>query len=334
MKRYVILITIFLLLIVPNAAFADSLDRILEAGTQHNGDLTLFGDNITIEDGAVVTGDLTVFGGNATISGQVDGDLVLFGGHVDLMQTAVIDGNCVLLGGHVSNNADTACNVWTGNDEFDFDVTAFSGPEFGEPSRIGRFLGGIGSAVFSALFMAVLAFIVASVAPTHLGRVEETAEGKPVVSGTVGLLTLFAVPSLIAILAPLFGILILACGLGLLGFPLLIALALGLAGAMIIGWIAMGDMVGQRVVHRMQWKGYSAPLIAALGTAVLTFAINLLGQITFLAGIASMLIAFVGIGAVALTKFGTQTYPGIIAGNITIDADKEAIVLNTLPDDN
>ncbi len=90
----------------------------LEEGDELNGNVAVFGGNITVQDAAVldgdvaliggnftldgdVTGNVAVIGGNITISGTVDGDVVVVGGQVKLTGTAVIDGDIATVGGQV-----------------------------------------------------------------------------------------------------------------------------------------------------------------------------------------------------------------------------------------
>jgi len=89
-----------------------------------------------------------------------------------------------------------------------------------------------------------------------------------------------------------------------------------LALGAIFGWITVGSLFGQKLVQWLNIKPASLPLVTALGTAVLTFVINLLDAIPFIPGegLLAGLILSVGLGATALTHFGTKAYPRLGGG--------------------
>jgi hydrogenase/urease accessory protein HupE len=75
---------------------------------------------------------------------------------------------------------------------------------------------------------------------------------------------------------------------------------------------------------------------AALGTAILTFVLGLLGiMLPFVEGIVAFFVGAVGLGAVALTQFGRKPYPHVdaVVSEFAEDEVKIANVLDTLPDD-
>ena len=72
---------------------------------------------------------------------------------------------------------------------------------------------------------------------------------------------------------------------------------------------------------------------AVLGTMILTFVFGLLGAIPWVMGegLVSFFAMCMGLGAVALTKFGTRNYPTVQIAEP--DDDKITAVLDTLPDE-
>jgi hypothetical protein len=190
-------------------------------------------------------------------------------------------------------------------------------------------------AVFRSLLLGVLAFAVASLFPRHLTQVEQAIREKPVASGTVGFLTSLAVPILLLLLSPVLFVLAFVCGLGVL---LTMAVMLGYATAVAVGWFAVGHLLGQRMAEWLNMKNRTLPWTTAVGTATLTLLLGLLGAIPFVIGegLAGFIIACIGLGAVALTKFGSRPYPMLDEGIRILDADnsdKVTAVLDTLPDD-
>jgi hypothetical protein len=181
------------------------------------------------------------------------------------------------------------------------------------------------------LVLGILALLVGAVVPGHLGQISDTLVRKPAASGTVGLLTAIAGPSLILLLAIVSFLLTFVC-IGLLGWPIVFMLPVVLAAGVLLGWVSIGTLLGRRLAVWLKLTNRSAPLVAALGTVVLTLAAALLGSLPFWLGgwvwrLVTLLVLCAGLGAVALTRFGTRPYPQMEAGL----GKKVPAVLETLP---
>ncbi len=364
MKRLVVILTLLILMIAAfpaGIARADAnFDRIIKKGQTINEDVAVFGGNLVIEEGATIDGDVSVFGGvatldgdvngdvamfggSATLSGDVDGDLVLIGGSLRLDSSANVDGECILVGGTVGGDGANAINCTTVGDIPGFTVPAFIRPPV-PPSipdvpdlpktprtSTGGFFSTIGSVAGQSLALGLLALLVASIVPVQLDQVSNTLAKKPAASGAVGFLTGLAGVSLITILAVLTGILIFVC-IGLLGIPIVIALTVALAAGALLGWVAVGTLIGKRLAEVMNLTNRSLAVTAALGTAAFTLTAGLLSSLPFLLGgwlwtLVAILLGCAGLGAVALTRFGTRVYPP----GTNDDSTKVNIVLETLP---
>ncbi len=339
-RRIVILLSLFLILAIPSGlAFADT---IVGEGETINNEVIIFDDNLEINEGSTVNGDVVIFGGNALIAGNVTGDIVLFGGNLEMTETAVNDGDCVIIGGNFTNSTDMSChNVMAGTPDFLNDIPGI--PEFNAdfnpeieidvPTPVSNSNGWV-EMIGSTIMMGILAFVIASFIPNQLTRIQSTVKQKTVVSGTVGVLTAVAVPSLIALLIPVSIILTFVC-VGLLGYPIIFGLAVGFGVSLLIGWVAMGSMLGDRLARMLQMDDARVPLITALGTATLTLLMGLLGNIPFVfgEGILAGVLASVGLGATVLTHFGTKGYPRVMAAPsaTVLDAEKVTAVMDTLP---
>jgi cytoskeletal protein CcmA (bactofilin family) len=367
MKRsFFVVVLIALLLLLPTGmAFAGTqMDTIVTSGETINNDITLFEGDLEIEAGATVNGDVTLFDGDAEIAGTVNGNLVLFSGDLDVAETAVINGDCVVMSGNITDDTTNQLSC-TNLSNFSPELPAFMNQiapippvppvpdvpavpgthedfptEYQQPSGFAKFVGGVAGAATSALVMGLLAFGVATLFPQHLTEVGASIRRKPVAVGTVGFLTGFAVPILLTVLTIISAVLVVVC-IGLLGFPIVFALSLAFAGAIAFGWIATGTIVGQWLAGKLNMKNRSLPVTTALGVMALTFTLGLLSAIPFVIGesLVSFVVACVGLGGVALTKFGTRPYPflgGLDEINIVLPGEnsaKVASVLDTLPDD-
>jgi len=349
MKRIALFLTLIFLLAVPaGAALAASpFDIIVQEGEVYDGDVTVYGDEMELHAGGqidgdvtvfggnadiagLITGDLSVFGGNVTMSGVVEGDLVTFGGNVTIEESAVIDGDCAVLGGNVEDfGASASCATIGGNAV----LPGFLGigpatpampelPEMPVPpmemppaspsyaARFGAFVLNLGGVLGRSLLAGFVGFLLAAFMPLQLRRASEVVRRKPAASGAVGLLTAVAGPSLLVLLLLLSALLTIVC-IGLLGFPIVIVLAAILFAAAIFGWVTVGNILGEAIADLFKAKGRTLALTATIGTALLTLILSLLGLARFFPGEGLVAFAFLclGLGATALTQFGTKPYP-------------------------
>jgi hypothetical protein len=335
-------------------------DTIVEANETVNNDVIVLDGDLTIHQGAVVNGDVTVFNGDATVDGRVSGSVTLFNGDLIAGDEAAVDGECVLLNGEV-RSAGVLSNC-TAVDNIELPPLAIPAipaipeipalptmpampamPEFDAPPALpDRANDGMGfgarlaSAVASTVLFTLLGLFVGAVMPNQLRQIVGVARAKPVVSGLAGVLTAVAVPSLIVLLIPLSIILTFVC-IGLLGFPIMLLLALGLVLGSLLGWVVVGTWLGVRLFGH--GKDERIVRAAALGTGALTLLFGVLGLIPFVFGesLLAFVVVSIGLGAVALTQFGTKPYPRLPRGprqsttDDGLDGDKVEVVLHTLP---
>lgn len=310
---------------------------------QVDGDIVLMSGTLEFTDTAVVNSDsCVVLGGRFINSGSVNlqcdhlsGDLPNIPALVAPFANAVVgDYEGIRVSsettGDVSYQSDeeySEYDEWGAWEESDYQ-------NYEHNRRPGFFLKMLG--VFVRTFFAgLLGFAVATLFPNHLEQVKSTVQEKLLVSGAVGGLTSLAAVVLNILLSPIIAVLVLVCGIGLiLGLGLIVPQL----AAMALGWVTMGALVGDKLGRWFNLNTRSAPLLTAVGTAALTFTLGFFGAIPFVVGegLISVIIAWIGLGAVALTKFGTRPYPPYLSDEIRIitpDADKVNAVLDTLPDD-
>ncbi|PKO21118.1 MAG: hypothetical protein CVU38_16495 [Chloroflexi bacterium HGW-Chloroflexi-1] len=309
---------VLLLLAIPTStAFAqggsgDKLiigqNYVLASGERLDGNLAMIGGNATLEAGSQVNGDVAVIGGALKIDGTVHGSIAVFGGAVALTDTAVVEGDLVTFGGSVQRAPGA---VISGE--------AFQGPRLPEAPRLPEIPGipampemprGVVSrsgpvdllasivrwqlsTLGWGLLLALLGVVAVLVAPKALERIASTAAGEPGLSLGVGLLTL-----IVGFLAGT--LLLIVCGLGLL-------IWLAVWVAFIIGWIGIGLWVGQRLLSAFKARNVSSLGEVALGV----FLITLLGRMPWCIGfLFTVSVGAIGLGAVVLTRFGTQSVGG------------------------
>jgi hypothetical protein len=278
-------------------------DYTLESGDILEGDLLVFGGNVTIEKDAVVEGSIFVLGGNTSISGEVQGDMAVLGGNVDLERPSVIRGDLFTLGGNLDRHTGSTVE---GNITSDFGLKIDAPvPGFPQgiqiPSRIVNVsispFARVGWLLFRTIVIAALAVLVVMFWPTGAQRAAEVIASQPILTGGIGLLTLVVSPILILLLL----ITIILIPLGLL-VPLLIVVAA------LFGWTALGLEVGKRLASAANWGLHDAAA-AGIGTLLLSLVVGAFALLPCCISWPVQVVAIsLGLGAVVLTRFGTQSY--------------------------
>jgi hypothetical protein len=159
--------------------------------------------------------------------------------------------------------------------------------------------GSIVSYLFRAFLVSALAVLVAMFLPRHTEQVRRAAVAQPLIASGMGLIT--SVVGAIVLFVLLFTICLIP--ISILGFILL--------GIMVVfGWIALGLEVGQRMGQSLFKAEWTLPVAAGVGTLVMTLIADGIGQIPCVGWIAPSLVGILGLGAVLLTRFGSQPYTG------------------------
>jgi len=288
----------------------------LESGQELNGDLVVFGGNVTIEKDADLNGSLVVFGGTVLSDGTINGDLVIFGGQIELNENAIVDGDVVTVGGQLDKAAGAEVR---GDIVDDFPApTVPNIPPIPDVPRVpdvpnvsdvippdfsvrfnpfwefGRVLG-------VSLLMAFLGMLGTLFFQDRLGRVSQAVVSQPLMTSSIGLLTLVA-------------LILIAVTIILLPFALLGLIPLGLAW--LFGVVAIGQEIGDRFAKALQ-KDWKPVVSAGLGTFILVFLLasvdslnNLVPFVVCVTWILPAMIGLLAIGAVVITRFGARPIQG------------------------
>ncbi|MEJ2560610.1 MAG: hypothetical protein P8186_31190 [Anaerolineae bacterium] len=266
-------------------------DVRLEAGDVINGDTVLFGGDLRMANGSRVEGDVVVFGGYGKIDGEVNGDVAFIGGNVSLGPTARV--SIPQIGPIVPR------------------VEYGQGVGFDPLDRLFHIMLGFVRGLMVALVTAAIGLLVVLFLPDQTRVVGQTVRQATPANFGLGLLTMIVGITVIVLLA------ITIC---LSPVSLLVALALVLGT--LYGWIVIGYLLGQRILRAIQRnENQPTPVASALvGIFTVTLVqqwLMVLGQIPCLgfffwllgAGL-WLLVAATGLGAVVLSRFGTQRYTG------------------------
>jgi hypothetical protein len=287
-------------------------DYTLEGGETLEGNLVVMGGSVIIEEEATVECAVVVVGGSVDIAGHVGEDVAIIGGSVDLRSTAVVDGELTILGGAQSQEEGAEVKGGTSRGFGPIIVR----PRIDLPGRFDVFnpavqlaTSVIGAFVGSTI-VAMLALLVALFWPQQTARVSAAITSAPAASGTLGFLTLIAVPTVL-VLVTLISLLCLS--------PLTFIGALVFVAAIIFGWLALGMLIGARLTAALNLRNLSPAVSAALGTFLLTLVAsvfdvmgNVVGWLAWwaecFAFVVPLILVCIGLGAVVLTRFGTQPY--------------------------
>jgi hypothetical protein len=289
----------------------------LSSGDILDSDLMVLGGSADLEIGSLVKGSVFVLGGNLTIFGEVEGDLGVLGGNVDLGGTAVVRGDVGMLGGNLNRAPGAVIEGDVASDfNFDFDTPSLSFPDGFEFSSLPSFAFPRISPwisvlwfVFRVFVMAALAMLVVMFWPTPTRRIADAAVSQPLAAGGLGSLTLIAGPVLLLVLL----ITLLLAPLSVIGFVLLVA-------AGVFGWIGLGYEVGRRIGVAMKWE-LQDPVAAGLGTLLLSLVAGGIDFIPCVGWLAPFLVISLGLGAVMLTRFGSQEYPALASVAVPAEAE-------------
>lgn len=288
---------------------------VLEEGETLTGDLLVLGGTARLLPGSTVEGGVAILGGTVQIDGRVKGDVNAIGGLVTLGSTAIVKGdvNTVSATLNRDENAQIQGNV------NDMPVGPFSlvipesfqlhnwksVPPVTLPGNVRSPVVNLGLNplwdglwwVFRSFFWAALAVLVALFMPKSIERIAGTAVGSTFASGGLGCITILIIPLVLILLA------ITIC---LLPVSLIGALALWLGW--ILGIITLGAETGKRLSQLLK-VDWALPVSAGAGTFLLTLVSNGVEMFVPCVGwLVPLLIGVVGLGAVLLTRFGSQPF--------------------------
>jgi len=307
----------------PNGGIVWNEDYIISSGERVTGDIVVFNGNASVERDGTLDGGLVIWNGDADVEGTITGDLVVSNGDIRLKDGARVDGsivcswNCDLdraqdasVGGSIVDSMPLRGLRLGPTQDFSFQIPI---PESPEPPGLSFWTAGPGRlfgwllrwlrTLASILVVAVVGGLIALIWPSQVSRVGRTVTTSPLPSFGMGLLVVVAATALIL------GLIITIClsPVGLLG-------ALVLAAAGLFGWVSIGTIVGTKLLQAFKAHD-SAPIwAAALGTLVIGFVtMGLRGTrcLAPLSWLIDVVLVCLGLGAVALTRFGTMAYtPG------------------------
>lgn len=283
----------------------------LESDSSVHGSIAVFGGNVSAAEDVNVTGDIAMMGGNLIMQGKLDGSMVLIGGQASLGEAAVVGGDVTTVGGSLQQapGAQIMGEVLDNTSAPSISIPGVPpvtslpvSPS--EPVQIPNinmdynplsgFLGSLGWAIAVALVAVVASLFL----QPQMERVSEAITAQPLITSGFGVIAA-AVSALALVVMAVTIILI----------PVSVLGAVILSLAWLFGLVALGHEVGLRLARQLK-QSWTVPLSAGLGTLLLMLVVGALsGLVPCVGGLAALLVGLAGLGGVALTRFGTRTYP-------------------------
>ena len=273
----------------------------LANGEKLDSNLIVMGGNATIEPGAILNCTLVTVGGNVDLGGTVAEDMVVIGGNIQLRSTSVIGGELVTIGSSVVR--EDGAQIMEGESQ-GFGVDGRDPrSDFRLPGRFGLLnplfdlYRSLLHIVSVSVGLGLLALLVVLFWPEQTARVASAVTLAPAAAGGLGLLTAVAVPMLIVL-----------AGITICLIPVSFVGSVLFAAALVFGWIGLGQLVGVRLAGALRLHNLSPAVSAALGTSLLTLVVSMVNWVPCVGWVAPVVLGAVGLGAVTLTRFGTQPY--------------------------
>jgi hypothetical protein len=256
-------------------------------GIDQGKSIVKVGEDVHVPAGARVESAVAIRG-NVYVRGAVDEDVVAIMGDVRLYSTARVGGDAVAVGGRIIKDAEGVVGG---------DVVEVSVGEHvrGIMANISPYVGVMsifGVIVFRLLLLLGflgLAALLLSFMARHVGVVAARAEKswwKALLWGLLG--TILIVPSIVFL------------AITIIGIPLIFVVVIAISAAMALGYVAVADIVGKRIVKAAKKKKQSIFVETIIGLVVL-FLVDL---IPILGGIVRTAVVLIGFGAALTTKLG------------------------------
>jgi hypothetical protein len=274
MTKKIVALFLLSMLALPSFAALKGLDTAVKEES-----IVRVGENVIVPQGAEVKSAVSV-GGSVTVAGKVQEDVVAIGGDVTLQDGATVGGDVVTVGGLVHKNP---VAVIKGN------IVEVKLPAAMVTKGLGWGLAFMSLLSFVAFL--VLAVILAALFPGQLGLVSYYVERQPGHALLWGFLAVIATPAAILLLI-----------LTIFGIPFIPVLLLILGAAFVFGYVSISQLLGKLTLKAFKVRGKPMAIEVLTGLAILF----IVGFLPILGWIIKAIAGLMGLGAVAVTKFGTR----------------------------
>ena len=290
--------------------------------------------NQVVPRGEVVEGDLVVHDGDLRIEGEVRGNVVVTGGDLSIGREGAVLGDAKVIGGSLNNDGGRVMGeMLTIRDEGPRRPRAAAPPSLPEGPRHAQasrsrdgWFGRIAETISDLFATIMLALVVAGIGAAlvfyglpKLRTVSETLRSSTGRAAAVGV-------AATVLILPVFALGVLALTISIVGIPLLLV-AVPLYPVLVMAAFAFGlfaslHAIGEKTVEQRSELGYrhrnaysylfigtgilAAPLLLAAVADMVPFLEWLSVLLRILSVVAVWAVATVGLGAVILSRAGTQ----------------------------
>lgn len=264
-------------------------------------DVISFGGQVVLEQGAQVDRSIIIIGsgGPIQISGNVGRDMVVVGSSLTLESSAVVGHDVILVGGTLDRKEGAVVRGRIERGQPSVTVspgTPFRNVGFGSPFDLFGIVRSLISGFLFTLGLVAVGMLTVSFWPSQTSQVGRVALDSALPSLGVGCLTV------IVALTLGIGLIVTLCGI-----PFAVVLFFALALAWLVGWIAVGQVAGRKILDPLHVReSLKTPVVAVIVGLILLALISLAPIIGWFI---SVITATIGIGAVVLSRFGTRPYP-------------------------
>jgi hypothetical protein len=242
--------------------------------------LIVIGSDVTVDEGMEVQRAVSI-GGDVRVFGRVVHDAVSVGGTVVLGPDSRVEGNVVSIGGTVEREPGS----FVGGEVTIVDATGLKSWISGLPGQglagAGELWKGMGWASSLAFFL--MALIITAVMPGSIGSISwqmEFRTGRSVFWGLFGSVLIFPVVFMLFI--------------SIVGIILIPALIIVLSATLILGYVAVAQLMGKKITIAMKRPGRHILVELALGYAAL-FAMGLVPVAGWMIKGTALLLGFGGV---------------------------------------
>ena len=260
-------------------------------------DVVRIGGDIVVEDGTTVRNAVTV-AGDVSVQGMVEGDVVSIGGLIILTPSAIVQGNAVTLGGSVRKERGARVEGAVVETDVEYDIPWIVAPNdwhWGRGWNWQRIIWGL--RIFALVGFLVLALVLVVMLPKPFAAVGEVIGQHTlwtVLWGCVGT----------ALIGPVALLLVLSF-VGIAVIPLAFV---ALTSAYCLGYIAVAQLTGRRLLLAVRGTGLPMILEVCLGLLALA-AVGLIPALGWLLTGIALLTGFGGVLVLVFQRGGLITRP-------------------------
>lgn len=296
MKRLPILLLALLCLFLLTACGADGLYSLtLITDGQHEltqdlqGDLLILGGEVILPEDVSVNGNVHLLLGELTVNGEINGDVSFMNGDLILGPSALLRGDLNLGGGSFHPSPGS---VIEGRVNAGAGVSLPSVPERETAADLSFWIRAILNGLLSGLIAAALVRYF----PSAVGRISEAITHHSLASGAMGILVGIVGISLLVTMA-----------YTILLIPVSILMLFLLAVGVFLGWVGLGSELGRLIVQIVK-RPIKPAMAAFIGIFIFMPAFQFITSIPMLGGLLGIAFGSVGLGSVALTRFGLRRF--------------------------